>query len=304
MLSDAVTAYVDLRRATGFKYRCPARLLTSFAAFAAVRGDAVVRTATVLEWAALAPSPQQRRNRLLTVRRCAVMLHAEDPRHEVPPADALGHATVKRRSPYIYTPEEVSRLVQAAARLRPQASIKPAMYATLFGLLAATGLRVSEALALRCHDVTEDGLIIRNTKFRKSRLVPLHETTRKALDAYLAVRRRHKTFDDTLFVATSGRAPSYNTVGGVFRRLARAIGLRNEANRRGPRIHDLRHTFAVRSLEQCGPGRDDVARHMVALSTYMGHAKVAHTYWYLEATPILMRQIAEAAETLHRGGHA
>jgi integrase len=175
------------------------------------------------------------------------------------------------------------------------------MYSTLFGLLAATGMRISEALALRLEDITADGLIIRQTKFQKSRLLPLHETTRRALDKYLSARARLGTLDGALLVSTTGKALSYNTVMAVFLRLARSIGLRGGPGRPGPRIHDLRHTFAVRSLEQCRHDREAVARHIVALSTYLGHAHVTDTYWYLHATPIMMGQIAEAGEALHRG---
>jgi integrase len=251
-----------------------------------------------------APSSAQRRNRLLTVRRFALAMRAEDARYEIPAVEALGGRCRKRRIPHIYTPDEITRLVRAAARMPPQGLIRPLMYATLFGLLAATGLRVSEALALRLEDITEDGLIIRQGKFHKSRLVPLHDTTRDALDAYLSARARLGTFDTGLFVSTSGTAPAYSTVVATFLRLARSIGLRGEPGQRGPRIHDLRHTFAVRSLEQCRQTREEVARHIVALSTYLGHAHVTDTYWYLQATPFLMERIAEAGETLYRGGDA
>lgn len=228
-------------------------------------------------------------------------MQAEDSRHEVPAADALGHGTFDRRTPHIYRPDEIAKLMQAAARLKPASSIRPVMYSTLFGLLAATGMRISEALALRLDDVTADGLIIRQTKFQKSRLLPLHETTQRALDRYLAVRIRLGTLDRALLVSTPGKAPSYPTVVAVFLQVARSIGLRGNPGQPGPRIHDLRHTFAVRSLEQCPRDREAVARHIVALSTYLGHAHVTDTYWYLHATPILMGQIAEAGEALHRG---
>ena len=163
-------------------------------------------------------------------------------------------------------------------------------------------MRISEALALRLDDVAADGLIIRQTKFQKSRLLPLHETTQRALDAYLSVRMRLGVLDGALLVSTTGKAPSYHTVVAIFLRLARSIGLRGASGQPGPRIHDLRHTFAVRSLEQCRQhDREAVARHVVALSTYLGHAHVTDTYWYLHATPVLMGQIAEACEALHRG---
>jgi integrase len=204
--------------------------------------------------------------------------------------------------PYIYTADEIATLIRAASLLPPCNSIAPLMYATLFGLVAARGLRISEALALRCDDVAEDGLIIRKSKLGKSRIVPLHDTTRNALDRYRAVREKLGIFDPSLFVSASGLPLRYDAVRGVFRRLIRSIGLQKQTGRLGPRIHDLRHTFAVRSLERCGHDRDAVARHIPALSTYLGHAHVTDTYWYLQATPVVMRQIADAGEASHRRG--
>jgi len=301
MLSQDLTRYVDLHRSLGFKFRIQHSLLRNFVTFAEAQGDEFVRVDRVLDWAARAPSPPQRRNRLLTVRRFALAMQAEDARHEVPAAGALGHGRFERRTPHIYRPDEIARLMRSAAQLQPAGSMRPLMYSTLFGLLAATGMRISEALALRLEEVTTDGLVIRQTKFQKSRLLPLHETTRRALDEYLSVRVRLGTPDGALFVSTTGKAPSYNTVVAIFLRLARSIGLRGKPGQPGPRIHDLRHTFAVRSLEQCRHDREAVARHIVALSTYLGHAHVTDTYWYLHATPILMGQIAEAGEALHLG---
>ena len=191
--------------------------------------------------------------------------------------------------------------MKAAAGLRPSGSIRPLMYSTLFGLIAATGMRISEALALRLEDVTDDGLVVRETKFHKSRLLPLHDTTRRALASYLSVRRRLGTLDGALFISNTSVAPAYPTVVATFLRLVRLIGLRGAPGERGPRIHDLRHSFAVRSLEACRADREAVARHIVALSTYLGHGHVTDTYWYLEATPVLMRQIAQASESLHQG---
>jgi integrase len=301
MLSQDLTRYVDLHRSVGFKFRIQHSVLRNFVAFAEAQGDQFVRATRVLDWAARAPSPPQRRGRLLTVRRFALALQAEDIRHEVPAADALGRGMFERRTPHIYRADEVTRLMRAAAQLEPADSIKPLMYSTLLGLLAATGMRISEALALRLEDVTADGLIVRQTKFHKSRLVPLHDTTRRRLDEYLSVRVRLGVLEGALFVSNAGTAPAYSTVVAIFLRLARSIGLRGEAGQPGPRVHDLRHTFAVRSLEQCRHHREAVARHIVALSTYLGHAHVTDTYWYLHATPILMGQIAEAGEALHRG---
>jgi integrase len=176
------------------------------------------------------------------------------------------------------------------------------MYATLFGLLAATGMRIAEALALQLDDVTADGLVVRETKFQKSRLLPLHTTARQALDGYLGARRSLHPWDRALFVSVAGGALPYNTVRRIFLQLLDRTNLRGAHSGRDPRIHDLRHTFAVRSLEQCRHDHAAVSRHLVALSTYLGHAHVTDTYWYLQATPVLMGQIAEASEALLQGG--
>jgi integrase len=189
----------------------------------------------------------------------------------------------------------------AALELPPKGSISPHTYHHLFGLLAATGLRISEALALKREDLSDDGLIVRRGKFGKSRLLPIHTTTRQALNRYLAIRDRLNTSGDDLFVVTTGRAPQKSTAYQVFRRLAHQVGIRELGRTPGPRVHDLRHTFAVRSLEACAPDRSAITAHMLALSTYLGHTEVAHTYWYLEATPVLLRGIAEASEQLFDG---
>ena len=302
MLNSDLDRYLEIKRAGGYDYRDPRRLLRSFVTFAEAGGDTFVRVERVLDWASRAPSPRARRDRLLTVRRFALAMRAEDGRHEVPAMDAFGRAPCPRRAPYIYTPDEISRLITAATRIGPPDSIRPLTCATLFGLLAATGLRISEALALKVTDLTEDGLLIRQTKFKKSRLVPLHETSRIAINSYLMRRVKQGAIDDSLFILDTGRAPAAVTIHGLFRRLARSIGLQAEGRQRQPRIHDLRHTFAVRSLEQCRHDRATVSNHTLALSTYLGHVSVKNTYWYLEATPVLMTQIADAGETLYRRG--
>ncbi len=300
MLSADMARYVELHRSVGFKFRTQHGLLKSFTAFAEAHGDEFVRIDRALDWAAQASSPPQRRNRLLEVRRFALAMRPEDARYEAPAGDALGRAFYRRRIAHIYSPAEIAHLIQEAARLGPVGSVRPKMYATLFGLLATTGLRISEALALKLNDVTEDGLLIRETKFCKSRLVPLHATTQQALNAYIGVRSQLGTVDDSLFVSICGRTPAYTTVDAVFLKLARSIGLRGDPGQRGARIHDLRHSFAVRSLEQCQHGGVAVARHLVALSTYLGHAHATSTYWYLQATPVLMEQIADVSEALHQ----
>lgn len=304
MLSHDLQRHTDLHRALGFKFRTQHALLRLFVAHAEGLGDEVVNSNRVIDWAAQAPSAAQRRNRLLMVRRFALALRAEDSRHEVPPADAFGTSGPRRRKPYIYAPEEIARLLAAAARLGPPASLKSSTYETLFGLLAATGMRVSEALALQVADVTTDGLLIRTTKFQKSRLLPLHDTVRIALGRHLQHRTRIALTGDSLFTSISHGPLPYDTVAGAFRQLARSLGLRGGPGEPGARIHDLRHTFAVRSLEGCAPERHAIARHLVALSTYLGHARAADTYWYLEATPVLLREVAAAGELLLQGAQA
>ncbi|WP_435655330.1 tyrosine-type recombinase/integrase [Brucella pituitosa] len=299
MLSELLADHAALHQALGFKFRTPGILLRNFVAFAEHRGENVITTATVHEWALQAPSREQSRNRLLAVRRFALSLHAEDPRHEVPSADLFGGASCKRRTPYIYSPGEIRGLIDAAQRLGSDNSIRSLTYATMFEMIAATGMRVSEAI--RLPDVTDDGLIIAQTKFKKSRLLPLHTTTRRALDRYLATRLNAASQSDALFISHQGTPLAYPTVITVFLQIMRSIGLRGAAGSRGPRIHDLRHTFAVRSLERCAHDSKAVARHIAALSAYLGHAHVTDTYWYLQSTPELMAHMSAAGEALHRG---
>ena len=298
MLSRDLDRYTVLQRARGLKFTTQPSLLRGFVAFAEAAGDAHVRTARVLDWAARTTSAAQARNRLAIARRFAMALAIEDPGHEVPPADAFGPWRFERRMPHIYRAEEIAALLAAARRLGPPDSIRPETMATLVGLLAATGLRISEALKLDIGDITADGLVVRETKFRKSRLVPLHPSARAALDRYLRRRRKVPGRGTSFFVGDSGRRPAYVTIHALFLRLGRETGLRGLPGEKGPRLHDLRHTFAVRSLESCSGDRRAISRHMLALATYMGHSDPSHTWWYLQATPTLMHHIAEAGETL------
>lgn len=302
MLSRDLDTYITLQRARGLKFTTQPCLLRSFVAAAAAAGDTHVLTARVLEWAVRTTSGAQARNRLAIVRRFAEHLVITDPAHEVPPADALGRWRFERRMPHIYTGGEIAMLMAAARRLGSPGSIRGETLAILIGLLAATGLRVSEAIGIEQRDVTADGLVIRETKFRKSRLVPLHPSARAALDGYM--RRRKPINGDALLVNDHGRRPSYLTLCALFLRIGRETGIRGLPGEKGPRLHDLRHTFAVRSLEACGGDRRAVSRHMLALATYLGHADPSHTWWYLQATPALMRHIADAGEALMAEGTA
>lgn len=300
MLSEGANRYITLRRTLGYKLVKAERHLRAFACFAARRGETHIRTVSVLAWlATVARTPGARERRLTDLILFARFLHAEDPRHEIPHADFARSRHI-RPIPYIYTPCETARILDAAGSLRHQKPnpLRRQLYVMLFGLIAATGLRVSEALALKLDDIGPDGVLhIRETKFRKSRLVPLHATVVEALDRYLEVRRQRADESDWLFPSVEHREMCPTTVNYTFRCILRRARIAPERSRQ-PRIHDLRHTFATRVLEQCGAERSTVARHFVALSTYLGHADIRNTYWYLQATPEMMAGIASAAEML------
>ena len=304
MLSQDVERYIDLQRTLGYKFGDQSSSLRLFAAYAMSHGDEFVRVERVLTWAAVQTASAPRRCTLVArVRRFALAMHAENQRHEVPPQACVGRAKTVRPSPHIYTADEIGRILQTAGQMPAKGFIAPATLTTLLGLLASTGLRISEALSLECSDAGDEGLLIRKSKHGKSRLIPLHETTQAALDRYLSERARRPVFTKAVFVSSNGQSLMYPTVRETFLRLMVRAGLRKSTGS-GPRIHDLRHTFAVRSLEQCRADRQSVAQHMVALSTYLGHATITETYWYLEATPIIMRGIAVAGEAMHQGGKA
>jgi integrase/recombinase XerD len=298
MLTCAVDTYLAVRRAAGFALRNQSFQLKSFAAFSEARGQHYICAAVAIEWAGLGRSVLQRARRLGTVIRFARYLRAEDERHEVPPA-VFGTEKSPRRTPYILTMEDIRRLINAASQSMSRA-LCGATYSTLFALLACTGLRVSEAIRLRFDDITPDGLVIQRTKFRKNRLVPLHETARAGLERYVHRRRAFAPFDDHVFVSVQRKPLRLADVDRAFRIAATHIGLPDGPRR--PTPHALRHAFATRALSTCPDGRDAITRHMLALSTYLGHSTVAHTYWYLEAVPDLMRDIAEQVEQLATGG--
>jgi integrase len=300
MLSDDIARYVALHQAMGFKFEIQAYLLRAFLRHAVARGEDHVSAESAVTWASAGPSPRTRRDRLQVVRCFARAMAVESRCHEIPPDLPFGPPRIRPR-PFIFTPAQLNELLRAAAALPTTYARLPQTFVTLFALLAATGLRVSEALKLQFDDITLAGLVVRATKFRKDRLVPIHPTTRQGLEAYLAVRRRIGGSCSNVFLSAHGSALPYATVLETFLRLLRGCGLRAGAGRPGPRIHDLRHTFAVRSLEQCRGDRDAVQRHMVALSTYLGHTHICHTYWYMQATPALLRDVAAASEARATG---
>lgn len=302
MLAQAVDSYLRMRRACGFKLRSQGNILRSFAVFSDLRGKHHVCSDLAIEWAGLGcPSVPQRARRLGEVIRFSCYMRAEDPLHELPPP-FFGTEKRLRPIPYIFSQDEIQRLVQAASELDCH-SWRGKTYSTLFALLACTGLRVSEATALRFEDITPDGLVIQFTKFRKSRLVPLHETAQVGIKRYLEHRCPYAPYDNHVFVSLRRKPLSTVYVAKAFRTAVDKIGLQRGPGLPRPTPHSLRHTFAVRALESCTGSRDQITKHMLALSTYLGHSKIYHTYWYLEAVPDLMRDIAQGCESFFTGGH-
>ncbi len=297
---DNVERYITFKRHLGFKFVLHARTLRAFADEAVDCSDGFIRAASVVAWARKTSTAGQARIRLRIVCDLAVWLHAEDPRHEIPPRFALGRVPVRRSSPHLLSAVQVKQIMDAALLLKSTGPLNRYTYHYMIGLLATTGLRLSEALALKLSDVTPDGLVVRQSKLGKSRLVPLHDSTSEALSRYLEIRMRMGGGDEHLFVLSSGKPPHHSTLSKIFLRLARQIGFRGGPGELGTRLHDLRHGFATRSLENAvAVDRDSVSRHVLALSTYLGHVNMASTYWYLEATPVLLREIARAAEHTH-----
>src|SRR5215472_6235728 len=301
MLAEAVQSYLAVRRATGFDLKLQGNFLKSFTTFSEAKGKHYVCSETAIEWAGSSRSVLQRARRLGAVIRFARYIRMENQRHQVPPA-VFGREKHSRPIPFIFSKDEIQRLLEAASDLGRRDSFRGHTYSTFFALLACTGLRVSEAIHLRFEDITVDGLVIRCSKFRKSRLVPLHETTQVALEGYIERRRDYTPLDDHVFVSLRRRALLLHDAETAFHDVVEKVGIRRGDGLPRPTIHSLRHTFAARALETCPDGRDRITKHMLALSTYLGHSKVADTYWYLEATPELMRQIADACQQFFTGG--
>lgn len=302
LMIDAVDNYLALRRRAGFVLSNAEYLLRSFATFAAECQQQHICTATVIDWASQASSLAQRHTRYRAVCDFAQHVRLEDPQHELPPPNHFGHRKT-RRVPHIYSTAEIDRLILAAKQLPSCDTLRPQTYATLISLLAATGLRISEALHLLVSDVTPDGLLIRKTKFQKTLLVSLHETAVAGLRRYLTQCRGVHLDGDHVFVGDSGQPLAYGTVYRVFGTLLNSAGLLPTRGHR-PRLHELRHTFAVRALESTPAGRQRIGQHMLALATYLGHVSIDSTYWYLEFTPELLADIATAGEVFLCGGQS
>jgi integrase/recombinase XerD len=304
-LRRASVDYLALRRSLGFKLVSSGHLLSSFVAFAEQAGESTITIELAVRWAT-APTdadPSYVRERLSVVRTFAKHMAAFDPATEVPAADLVG-ASGRRARPYPYSDDDISALMTHARTLRPP--LRGATLGVLIGLLAVTGMRVGEAIAADRDDlcVADGVLVVRDAKFHKSRELPLAPSTVRALRAYQELREKlcPKPMTGALLVCHHGRRLAYKNIHYGFSAAVRCAGLGGdvEPSRGGgrcrPRIHDLRHHFAVATLRDWYRQGCDVERKLPLLSTYLGHVNPAATYWYLEATPDLMGLVADRLE--------
>jgi integrase/recombinase XerD len=290
---NAIEDYIALRRSLGFKLHGMATSLGKFASFLEQKEAPYITTALALEWAmqTLDHSPSHWAQRLGFIRVFAHHWSATDPRTEIPPAGLLPFRA-RRARPYLYTEQEIQRLLIAAKSLSSSSGLRPWTYHCLFGLLAVSGLRISEAIKLERQDVDfqQELLTIRQTKFNKSRLIPLHTSTRDVLTQYADHRDRlvPSPRSSCFLLNDCGRCLERSTVLRTFHDLSRQIGLRGPSDHTGPRIHDFRHRFALNTLIQWYRAGEDIERRLPVLSTFLGHTHVADTYWYLSVHPELM----------------
>ena len=300
-LHTAVDEYLALRRSLGFLLEDYDQRLHGFVTFIERRGS-VITTSLAMSWIMTHRDRTTTSlvNLLCEIRGFARYWSASDPRTQVPPGQLMrsGH---RRRAPFLYTDEDIQRLMMAAATTRYAGHLWPNTLATIIGLLATTGMRVGEILALDDDDVDweDQVLTVRRAKFGKSRLVPVHESTIAALASYLRHRNSEvpSTSTSPLFPSLNGLRLRNSTVYQSFRRLLAVVGLRDKKAHRGPRLHDLRHRFAINTLVRAYRTAQTTERRMYFLSTYLGHVDTDSTYWYLSAVPELM---AEARKRLER----
>jgi integrase len=294
-MQSLVQMYLEERRGAGFALEVPGKLLMGFGCFSDRLGHrGPITEQLILDWVqgcAKRATPFTWARRLQTIRPFARFCFRLDRATYIPEQSIFGRAK-RRLTPHIYSDREITDLLRAAGQLKPEGTLRPATYKTLFGLIAATGLRISEALKLRFVDLdfARSVLTVRQTKFAKSRLVPLHPSVTAALSRYAVIRRRAipaepKSF---FFVGSSGTALPKSTVHHVFQQLRKGLGWKARGSHPFPRIHDLRHTFICRRVQLWHEQGADIDHAMLALATYVGHAKVSDTYWYLTGVPDLM----------------
>lgn len=299
-LQARIDEYLAERRRLGFQLHSRDTLLAGFARYVAGRRHRGPLTIELMaDWVRQGKgrrgTPETWSRRLAILRHFIRYLKQFEPDTEVPDESIFGPEP-GRVAPHIYHEAEIVELLAAASKLGPRGSLRPATFETLFGLMASTGLRVSEALHLRDADVDlkQGMLTVRQTKFAKSRQLPLHPSTVAALVRYRRQRVRHvPTTDGISFFISSrgqllGQPLSDRQTHRVFNMLRDSLGWVNRGAHEAPRLHDLRHTFAVRRMMLWHADGTDIDQMMLALSTYMGHAEIFYTYWYLTAVPELM----------------
>ncbi len=300
-LRESLDEYLAVRRALGYKLTHAGAALIQFVEFTEREGASFITIDLALRWARQPTDaqPNQWAIRLSMVRLFARYCCAADPRTEVPPEGLLPYR-YQRKPPYLYNDTEIAQLIAAARQLPSPTGLRAATYSTLFGLLVVTGMRMSEPLGLDREDVdlSRGVLTIRSTKFGKSRWVPVHHSTQRVLKKYQRRRDRlcRHPKDPSFFLAEQGGRPSKCAVRATFVKLSHQIGLRKPSDRSGPRLHDLRHAFAVRTILDWYRAGLDVERELPKLSTYLGHVHVNDTYWYLSAVPELLQCAAARLE--------
>lgn len=301
-LGQAIQDYLALRRSLGFKLRDAGIWLSKFADFLAAQGATRVTTQLALAWAQQSQTvlPATCAQRLGYIRGFARHHVASDPQTEIPPPGLLPFRP-RRARPYLYSEEQIERLLSCALELPPRDGLRPWTYHCLLGLLSVTGMRVGEAIRLQLDDVNlQAGLLtIRGTKFGKSRLVPIHPSTQQVLAQYQARRERCVTggiASPFFFITSRGQHLDIGDIHRTFYKLSRRVGLRAATASHGPRLNDFRHRFALETLLRWYRSGEDVERRLPMLSTYLGHVHVADTYWYLSGCPELMGQAVARLE--------
>jgi integrase/recombinase XerD len=305
-LHQAVKDYLALRRSLGFKLREYGECLHDFVSFLKENGVSNITNKLAVEYATRRQDekPVSWSRRLIIIRGFARYRIGADPRTEIPAVGLLKFRS-RRARPYLYSEDEIRRLLEAALKMKSPHRLQPHTYYCLFGLLAVSGMRLGEAINLQPQDVdwTQGVLTIRGAKFGKSRLVPLHPSTLAVLLDY--AKLRDKIFIErpvsTFLVTSRGTKLEKTNLSRVFRELSRQITIRKPGVRHGPRLHDFRHRFAIETLLRWYRSGEQVSRRMPVLSTYLGHANVSGTYWYLGSTPELMAAASKLIETRWKG---
>ncbi|OGT42302.1 MAG: hypothetical protein A3F13_07245 [Gammaproteobacteria bacterium RIFCSPHIGHO2_12_FULL_40_19] len=291
--------YINVRKSLGYKLTEQERYLKSFVKFLKKKNCQYVTVKLATEWATLPRDAKLATwsQRLSIVRLFARYRIASDPRTEVPPPYLLSQQP-NRVTPYIYSEQEIQKLLKAC-QLLPSKGLRCHTYFTFFGLIAVTGCRINELISLNRNDFDEKNgwIIIRNSKCDKSRLLPLHQTTIQQLKKYAKIRDRFPVQDgNAFFLSDRGMRITEWSTRYVFIQISKKIGLRNMIDSHGPRIHDIRHRFAILTLLNWYHEGADINKKIILLSTYLGHKKPTDTYWYVTGTPELLAQATAKLE--------